>query len=448
MSQNSTFEFKLPDLGEGVHEGRVLKLHVAEGGEIQEDAPLMEVETDKAAVEIPSPRTGRIARWHVREKELVHVGNVMVEIAGDTADGVQRSSQDPGPAPTPATPPPAHRQTNSPTSTRTATASNRRTPASPSVRKLARTLGVELATVHGSGPGGRLTRADVEAAAEASQQTASSGSTTPTVVDATPAATMPVPATPVAPAPLRADIEGVEETNEYGTIVRSDLSQARKTIARVMSESWMTIPHVTDCNDADITDLESQRKAFSDPAAEVGDRRITTLAFVIRAVCRSLVKHPILNASIDWETQQVVHHRYVNIGIGIETARGLVAPVIRNAHLMGVGEIADQLAAITHNARGGTFTIEDTRGGTYTISNAGAMGRTRYSTPIITPGQVACLAVGRARKLPWVVGDEVVPRLILPLSHSMDHRLVDGGREIPFIEHVIDDLEHPMRFAL
>jgi pyruvate dehydrogenase E2 component (dihydrolipoamide acetyltransferase) len=213
-----------------------------------------------------------------------------------------------------------------------------------------------------------------------------------------------------------------------------------------MSESWATIPHVTDCNDADITQLEQLRKDFADPSAR--DRRITTLSFVIRAVCRALMKHPVLNASVDWDTQQVVYHRYVNIGIGIETPRGLVAPVIRDAHVMGVGDIADQLAAITHNARAGAFTIEDTRGGTYTISNAGAMGRTRYSTPIITPGQVACLAVGRARKMPWVVDDAVVPRLILPLSHSMDHRLVDGGREIPFIEHVIDDLEHPMRFAI
>ncbi len=416
----STFEFKLPDLGEGVHEGRILRLHVPEGGDITEDAPLMEVETDKAAVEIPSPQSGRITKWHVAEKELVFVGNVMVEIElGEGKDAPVNTDKQHSPD--------GHTRA-----------------ASPSVRRLARELRVDLSIVVGSGPRGRLTRADIQAAAD--KNATPKAQVVPAPPIAPQAMPLAVPTTPVQGAPVRADIEGVESTDAYGAIVRSDLSQARKSIARVMSESWTTIPHVTDCNDADITQLEQLRKDFADPSAP--DRRITTLAFVIRAVCRALMKHPVLNASVDWDTQQVIYHQYVNIGIGIETPRGLVAPVIQNAHVMGVGDIADQLAAITHNARAGAFTIEDTRGGTYTISNAGAMGRTRYSTPIITPGQVACLAVGRTRKMPWVVDDAVVPRLILPLSHSMDHRLVDGGREIPFIEHVIDDLEHPMRFAI
>ncbi len=443
----STFEFKLPDLGEGVHEGRVLRLFAAEGAAINEDSPLMEVETDKAAVEIPCPRTGTIAKWHVAEKDLVFVGNVMVTITGDGQAAAEAASAPPVTTPTPDAEPertPAAPQAPA----APAVTPGRRTPASPSVRRLAREQGVDLSTVSGSGPGGRLTRADVLTAAQQPAPT-----TTAPAAPVAPAAPAPPPAEPtqlattaVTPAPLRAELDGVEDTNEYGAIVRSDLTQARKTIARVMSEAWATIPHVTDCNDADITQLEAMRREFTDPSAP--ERRITTLAFVIRAVCRALVKHPILNATIDWTTQSVVYHRYVNIGIGIETPRGLVAPVIRDAHTMGVGDIADHLAAITHNARAGSFSIEDTRGGTYTISNAGAMGRTRYSTPIITPGQVACLAVGRARKMPWVVGDAIEPRLILPLSHSMDHRLVDGGREIPFIEHVMDDLEHPMRFAL
>jgi pyruvate/2-oxoglutarate dehydrogenase complex dihydrolipoamide acyltransferase (E2) component len=424
---STSYEFKLPDLGEGVHEGRVLRLHVSEGGDIQEDAPLMEVETDKAAVEIPSPRSGRITKWHVREKELVFVGNVMVtfQTAGAAQVGATESVRV-EPVAAVAAAPARHASISS----------GARRPASPSVRRLARERGVDLQAVDGSGPGGRLTRADVEAAAAGPEPAQPAALAKPTAV----------PTTPVAAAPVRADIEGVESTDAYGVIVRSDLSQARKTIARVMSESWATIPHVTDCNDADVTQLEDMRRSFSDPSAP--DRKITLLAFTIRAVCRALMKHPILNASIEWDTHSVVYHRYVNIGIGIDTPRGLIAPVIRNAHLLGVGDIADHLAAITHNARAGSFSVEDSRGGTYTISNAGAMGRTRYSTPIITPGQVAVLAVGRTRKMPWVVDDAVVPRLILPLSHSMDHRLVDGGCEIPFIEHVIDDLEHPMRFAL
>ena len=424
---STSYEFKLPDLGEGVHEGRVLRLHVSEGGEIREDDPLMEVETDKAAVEIPSPRSGRITKWHVSEKELVFVGNIMVTFLTQ-ATGEATQAQAARVAPAAAVAPPRTASTSSGT----------RRPASPSVRRLARERGIDLQTVNGSGPGGRATRADVEAAAQAPSAAPATGAAL--------AKPIAVPSTPVAAAPVRADIEGVESTDEYGVIVRSDLSQARKAIARIMSESWTSIPHVTDCNDADVTQLEEMRCSFTDPSAP--ERKITLLAFTIRAVCRALMKHPVLNASIDWDTHTVVYHRYVNIGIGIDTPRGLIAPVIRDAHLLGVGDIADHLAAITHTARAGAFSMDDGRGGTYTISNAGAMGRTRYSTPIITPGQVACLAVGRTRKMPWVVDDAVVPRLILPLSHSMDHRLVDGGCEIPFIEHVIDDLEHPMRFAL
>ena len=299
-----------------------------------------------------------------------------------------------------------------------------------------------------------MTRRDVEEHSRPAVVTATPVTSTPPETAATQRS---IPTTPIAattrPAPpppssnpLSVEIEGTPDSNQYGEIIRSPLSQARKSISQVMSTSWTTIPHVTDCNDADISELETLRRSFNDPGAV--DRRITSLAFVIRAVCRALGKFPILNSTLDENSGEIIFHRYVNVGIGVDTPRGLVAPVIHNADRMGVGEIADHLQVITDNARNASFAIEDTRGGTYTISNAGAMGRTRYSTPIITPGQGACLAVGRARKMPWVVDDEVVPRLILPLSHSMDHRLVDGGREVPFIGHVIDDLENPMRFML
>ena len=227
----------------------------------------------------------------------------------------------------------------------------------------------------------------------------------------------------------------------YGAVRREPLSQARKTISRVMQTSWQTIPHVTDCNDADITELDKQRRAYSDP--DHPERRLTTLAFVIRAVCTALQEHPILNARIDEDRDEVVYREYINIAIGVETPRGLVAPVMRNADQLDLGGISDQLAAMSAMAREGSFAVEDTRGGTYVISNAGAMGATRYSTPIIMAGTVGCLAIGRARHMPWVVEGEIVPQLILPLSHSMDHRLVDGGREIPFIGRVIADLEDP-----
>ena len=436
-------EFRLPDLGEGVHEGQIMRLMVSEGESVQEDQHIMEAETDKAAVEIPSPVTGRVHKVHVEERQLVHVGDVMFTFEAE--GGTQTPSKEPTPQATATAP------DNPPATTNRPSRSGRK-PASPSVRRVAKQMGIDLADVNGSGPGGRVTRRDLEnvqtpppvSAPVAAEPVVAAPVQTPPPVPATPV-TQPVSASTPA-APLALDIEGRVDSDRYGEIIRSPLNQVRKSIAQVMSTSWTTIPHVTDCNDADITELETLRKGFQDPSAT--DRRITTLAFVIRAICRGLSAFPILNATLDESTNEIVFHRYVNIGIGVDTPRGLVAPVIHNADRMGVGELADHLQVITDNARNASFAIEDTRGGTYTISNAGAMGRTRYSTPIITPGQVACLAVGRARKMPWVVDDEIVPRLILPLSHSMDHRIVDGGREVPFIGHVIDDLENPMRFML
>jgi pyruvate dehydrogenase E2 component (dihydrolipoamide acetyltransferase) len=224
------------------------------------------------------------------------------------------------------------------------------------------------------------------------------------------------------------------------------MSQARKSISKAMCYAWKTIPHVTDCNDADITDIDALRKNFNDP--DQPNLKLTLLPFVLKAICRSLKKYPILNAAICQESGDVLFRQYVNIAIGVNSERGLIAPVIRDVDRMSIGEISAHLDQITANARSASFTIADTKGATYTVSNAGAVGRTRYSTPIIQIDTVACLAVGRAQLMPWVVDNEVVPRLILPLSHSIDHRLIDGGREIPFIEHLINDLEHPMRFAV
>ena len=197
---------------------------------------------------------------------------------------------------------------------------------------------------------------------------------------------------------------------------------------------------------ADITDIDALRKNFKDP--DQPNLKLTLLPFVLKAVCRSLKKYPILNATICQESDDILFRQYINIAIGVDSERGLIAPVIRNVEQMSIGEISAHLDQITANARSASFTLADTKGATYTISNAGAIGRTRYSTPIIQKDTVACLAVGRSRLMPWVVNGKVVPRLILPLSHSIDHRLIDGGREIPFIEHLINDLEHPMRFAV
>lgn len=405
-------EFKLPDLGEGVHEGQILAVHVAEGQSITEDELLLEVETDKAAVEIPSPCTGTVVTVHVKDKQLVNVGDVMVTFEPLEKDETQESIT---------------RQTET-----TLTGNSGAIRSSPSVRKLAREHNVDIATVHGTGAGGRVTRDDVERAtsepvAETTQITAAQSSPKQTLT-------------------VETVIEGTHEQTEYGIVIRQPMSQARKSISKAMAIAWETIPHVTDCNDVDITDIDSLRRNFKDP--DQPNLKLTLLPFILKAVCRALKKHPILNAAIDQLTGDVLFRQYINIGIGVQSERGLIAPVVRNIDTMSIGEISEQLDQITANARSASFAIADTRGATYTVSNAGAVGRTRYSTPIIQSNTVACLAIGRARSMPWVVEEAVVPRLILPLSHSIDHRLIDGGLEIPFIEHLINDLEHPMRFAV
>ena len=241
MNRTMSTDFKLPDLGEGVHEGQVIKLHVSAGESIREDEPLMEVETDKAAVEIPSPCTGRVERVHVEEKQLVHVGDVMFTF--DTGEEAGQSSAT-EPTVTIAAAP------STPVAAPAPPRSTGRKAASPSVRRLARTMNLSLEDIHGSGPGGRITRADVEAH--------SAGETVSTDTAASPQVELPATSiTPVAAAPQSPlAVEGIEDTDEYGAIVRQSLSQARKTISRVMSTAWQTIPHVTDCNDADITELD------------------------------------------------------------------------------------------------------------------------------------------------------------------------------------------------
>jgi len=439
-----TAEFRLPDLGEGVTEGQVMRVLVAEGDTVAEDQPILEVETDKAAVEIPSPYAGRVTAIHVEPQQTVEVGTVMMSF--ETADGGGPTASASAAATTAKT---ASTRGNGTTSAarRTTTAAPSpvgRKPASPFVRSLARRRGLDIESITGSGPGGRITRADIESASNGMSSRTSDVSAA--MRDFPPGTPMMTPPSAPPPSLESAIPDGETSSDQYGPIVRSPLSQARKTIARVMTASITSIPHVTDVDDADITDLEHLRMGY--PTREQPDRKISTLPFVIRAIVRALQRYPIFNASYDDEQQDVIYRRYYNIAVGVQTPRGLVAPVIRHADRLSIVQISHAVNDITARARSGQFDIEETRGGTYTISNAGAMGGSRYSTPIITPGQVAVLAVGMSRWQASVVDGQVVPRFIMPLSHSMDHRLIDGAVEIAFMRQVIGDLEHPARLLL
>jgi len=489
-------DFKLPDLGEGVHEGRILRMMVKPGEVVREDQPLLEVETDKAAVVIPCPFSGTVQAVHVSDGQLVHVGDVMVTI-GDGAAGSRGAARSYGPATsvagkrdesiskTSVLAKPAPDSSSATHATRATPQAAERPnqhhkPASPAVRKLARSMGLDIEVITGSGPGGRVQRQDLEMATAGAMSPSpgremrgtgashpphktfdsfdrvSHAPATSLIAKANIAQPSPAVAARVAHNPLPESMivepQGDGASDAWGRVVKAPLSQARKTIAQVMTQSWTTIPHATDFDDADVTELEKLRKGYSSP--EAPDRKITMLAFVVRAVVRALQRFPEFNAHVEIDRNETIYKRYINIAIGTHTARGLVPMVLRDADRLTIPQISDALAAIAEKARTATFAVNDTKGGTYTISNAGAMGGSRYSTPIITPGQAAVLAVGRTRWMPWVLDGEpqqpkaIAPRLIMPLSHSIDHRLLDGGQEIAFMQHIIGDLQNPARLLL
>jgi pyruvate dehydrogenase E2 component (dihydrolipoamide acetyltransferase) len=224
------------------------------------------------------------------------------------------------------------------------------------------------------------------------------------------------------------------------------MSKIRKTIAAKMHESWTACPRVTNFDDADVTDLEKIRVSSKDDYAKKGIK-LTSLPFIVKAVASALKSHPAINASLDSEQEQIIYKEYVNIGIAVDTERGLVVPSLRGADELSVADIAKSLAQLAENVRDGSFSLADLQGSTFTISNLGAIGGT-YSTPIINTPEVAILLVGRSRKMPVVIDDQVVVRLMMPLSLSYDHRLVDGATAARFLNDVIDYLEAPSRLLL
>jgi len=239
---------------------------------------------------------------------------------------------------------------------------------------------------------------------------------------------------------------GATERDDWGPIRREQMSRMRKTIAANMVRSVTTIPHLTNFDDADVTELERLRKA-SAPEYAKNNLKLTALSFVIKAVSLSLKQHPAINATIDPEKGEIVYKEYVNVGLAVDTPRGLVVPVLRDCDQMSIPQIAQAIADTAEKAKNAQYGIEDLRGGTFTISNLGAVGGA-YSTPIINWPEVAILLLGRSRKLPVVHEDRVEPRLMMPLSLSYDHRLVDGAMAARFLNEVIGYLESPGRLLL
>lgn len=421
-------EFLLPDLGEGIAEAQIIRVLVKAGDQIKEDQYLMEVETDKAAVEIPSPYSGIAKNVHVKEGETVNVGDVIVTFDDGDSAAPQRKKKEESAAALPAAE--SKEPAEAPAEKRPAPARQKTTAAAaPAVRKLAREMGIDLDSLSGTGPGGRITRDDLE-------KHAKGDGPTPTAEPVT---------TPRPPRPKAGPVPGIADADKWGSIHRAPISQIRKTIANQMARSAYTAVHVTHADEIDITDLDRLRRDLN--TATDNDPKMTMMTFLIRATCISLRKHPIFNASFDEEGGEIIYKDYINIGIAVDTERGLVVPVVRNADQLGLREIAMQLRSIADRVRSNKFSVEDLRGGTFTITNVGALGGT-FSTPIINYPEVAILALGRSRKVPVVRQDQIVPALVLPVAVSFDHRAMDGANAARFTREIAGYLETPAKFLL
>ena len=434
-------EFKLPKIAEGVESGDVLEMLVSVGDTLEIEQEVMELETDKATVFVPSDVEGVITGINCEIGDTIAVGQVILSVepataaaapvesapAAPVAEKPAEALQDPVAPVAPVQPvapvppvAPVAPVVSKPESALVKKASGEKVmvAAGPAIRRFAREVGVDLQTIQGSGEHGRIVREDVlKVVREGSRQGGGQSS----------------------------DPAG-SQSDGYGPVHIEKMPKIRQTIAKKMHESWTTCPRVTNFDDADVTALEEIRQNSKQEYA-AGGIKLTSMPFLVKAVAMALKSHPVINASVDLEQGQIIYKDYVNVGIAIDTERGLVVPSLRNADNLGIPDVARQLGQLAENVRSGNFSIDDLRGGTFTISNLGAIGGT-YSTPIINTPETAILLVGRSRKLPVVVGDEVKIRLMMPLSLSYDHRLIDGGAAARFLNEVIGYLEAPSRLLL
>lgn len=429
-------EFKFPDVGEGIHEGTVVKWHVKEGDTVKTDQAIVDVETDKAVVELPSPASGTILKINFHEGTVVNVGDTLVVI-GTPGEAVGSAPQSP----------------QAKEAQKTAQAPPIASPggilAAPSTRKLARELNVDITKIRGTGPAGRISDDDVKAAS-GSAQSAGAGQATRQPAGAVQqvaaqAAGRPaqsqIPAQPQAPGPA-----GTAQQGAAGIIktadgdIRIPMTGIRKTIAERMLYSKTHIPHACGMDFADVTKLVSIRereKRIFEPAVH-----LTYLPFVVKACVVALRKYPSFNALFDNDANELIAKKDINIGIAVETPEGLMVPVIKNADRKSVVDLAAEIDRLAALARERKLKLEDMRGATFTITNVGSVGGF-FSTPIIDPPQVAILGMHRIKDMALVVNGYVAARKAMGISICFDHRVIDGAIATEFMNVVMKHLEDP-----
>ncbi|MFA6597919.1 MAG: dihydrolipoyllysine-residue acetyltransferase [Ignavibacteriaceae bacterium] len=436
QSHTSTIaEFKLPELGENIESANVLKLLVAVGDVIQKEQGILEIETDKATIEVPSTINGKVVELFVKEGTKAKVGQVVlrVETSGqqtastkvekkvepkiEQTEPVQEKKEEPieivrGSAT-------AVIIDNQPSITLHAA------PAAPSVRRLAREIGVDINQVPGKGPGGRIRMADVKDYSKKLHETRDSGNGATGVGIRT---------------------QQLPDFSKFGEVERKAMSSIRSKTADHLSYAWATIPHVTQFDKVDITDLEKVRKGLSVVAEKEGTK-LTVTSFLLKIISEALKEFPQFNASVDMEKKEIIYKKYMNIGVAVDTENGLIVPVVKNVEQKNLFQLTREMNELAEKARKRKIGLEDMQGGCFTISNLGGIGGT-YFTPIVNSPEVAILGVSRGAYEPVYKDGQFIPRLMLPLALSYDHRLIDGADAIRFLRWIVEALENPYKFLI
>jgi pyruvate dehydrogenase E2 component (dihydrolipoamide acetyltransferase) len=445
-------EFKLPELGENIDSGDLVRLMISPGATVSEGQPVMELETDKAVVEVPSTVNGVVREIKVKEGQKVRVGEVIFTLEGGAVTpaevprkhepvehmsgqqaarlAFQLAMRAEGKTEEQALPPDQPSATSPAFSMpvqlgKVAGTDHDPIPAAPHVRRLAREIGVNIRSVRGSGPGGRVSEDDVK-------QSAKNALTQATAAAQTIRAAFVEPDLP--------------DFAKWGKTERVSMRGVRRKTAEHLRQAWNTIPHVTQQDRADITELEQLRAKFA-PRAEEAGGKMTVTAIALKVCASALKVFPQFNASIDMGKEEIIYKQYINIGVAVDTDRGLLVPVIRDVDKKNIVELATEMTQLSKKARDRKLAPEEMEGGTFTITNLGGIGGTGFS-PIVNHPEVAILGLSRSRMEPEWVGNKFEPRLILPLSLSYDHRLIDGADAARFLRWIAEAFEQPFLLSV
>ncbi len=436
-------EMKLPELGENIDSADVLSVLVKEGEQIEKDQGVLEIETDKATIEVPSSYSGKIAEVLIHDGDKAKVGQTILKIeTGEGAEEESAAEEKTEPEEEEKTKPEAEEETKpeaeeagTPTGTRSKTSpgevdnqppiSKGAAPAAPSVRRIAREIGVDINKVPGSGPGGRISMDDVKAFSKKLHEEGAAATGGPG---------------------FSVKQEALPDFSKFGEIERKSMSNIRSKTAEHMGYSWASIPHVTQFDKADITELERIRKQFN-PQVEKSGGKLTVTSILLKVITSALKVFPQFNTSIDIEKREIIYKKYFNVGVAVDTDHGLIVPVIKNVNKKNLVELSAELNKMAEKARMRKISLEELQGGSITITNLGGIGGT-YFTPIVNSPEVAILGVSRGGYEPKYNGDKFEPRLMLPLSLSYDHRIIDGADAARFLRWVCEALEQPMKLLI